>query len=145
MTIRRIRETDAAVIAGLNAQLGYPASEAQVAERTKAMAGSANDTVLVAASDDGKAIGWIHLRASASLHNDPTAEIYGMVVDAKYRSRGVGSQLIAAAEEWARAMGFGSMRVRSNASRKDAHRFYERAGFQLTKTSLTFQKSLEGT
>lgn len=143
MTIRSVRETDAARIADLNAQLGYPPTEAQVAKRIRSVAGSANDTVFVATDGDDQAIGWIHVRGFNALHGDPLAEICGMVVDAEHRSHGVGTQLMAAAEQWARARGFGSMRVRSNAFRKDAHRFYERVGFQVTKTSLTFQKEMD--
>ena len=143
MTIRSIRESDAARIADLNGQLGYPSSEAQVAKRIRLVAASGNDTVLVAAAGDDHAIGWLHLRGFNPLHGEPMAEICGMVVDSAHRSRGVGTQLMTAAEEWARARGFGLMRVRSNAARKDAHRFYERAGFQVTKTSLTLQRKLE--
>jgi GNAT superfamily N-acetyltransferase len=144
MTIRVLSEGDARAIAELNAQLGYPSTEAQVEKRIPMVAASGNDRVLVAAADDGRAIGWIHLRGFVSLHGDPMAEICGMVVDAKQRNRGIGTHLIAAAEEWARSQGYGSMRVRSNAFRKDAHRFYQRAGFEVTKTSLTFQKKVEG-
>jgi GNAT superfamily N-acetyltransferase len=143
MTIRPLRETDAARIADLNAQLGYPSTEVQVAARTKLLESSANDIVLVATDGNEQAIGWIHLRGFASLVDEPMAEICGMVVDAEHRSRGVGAQLIAAAFEWARTRGFASIRLRSNAIRKDAHRFYEREGFQMTKTSLTFQKKVE--
>jgi GNAT superfamily N-acetyltransferase len=143
MTIRPVRENDAARIADLNAQLGYPASEDQVAARIKLLAASANDTILVATDEGEQAIGWIHLRGFNSLHGDPTAEICGMVVDAEHRSRGVGTQLMAAAEEWARVRDFGLIRVRSNAVRKDAHRFYQRLGFPVTKTSLTFQKRVD--
>ncbi|MGA7414603.1 MAG: GNAT family N-acetyltransferase [Bryobacteraceae bacterium] len=143
MTIRSVRENDAARIADLNTQLGYPSLEAQVATRINMLAASAHDTILVAAAGDDQAVGWVHVRGFNSLHGDPIAEICGMVVDAGHRSHGVGTQLIAAAEEWARSRDFGSMRVRSNAIRKDAHRFYERVGFQLTKTSLTFQKRVD--
>ncbi len=142
MAIRSLRESDAARIADLNAQLGYPSSEAQVAKRINLVAASVNDTILIATAGDEQAIGWIHLRGFNSLHGDPMAEICGMVVDTEHRGRGVGTQLIAAAEEWARARSFGSMRVRSNEFRQDAHRFYQRVGFQVTKTSLTFQKIL---
>jgi GNAT superfamily N-acetyltransferase len=142
MTIRSLRENDAARIADLSTQLGYPSSDAQVDRRMKLLADGVSDTFLIAAAADGEAIGWIHLRRFNSLHDDPMAEICAMVVDAEHRSRGVGAQLIAAAEEWARAHGFASMRVRSNVIRKDAHRFYQRCGFQLAKTSLTFKKEL---
>jgi GNAT superfamily N-acetyltransferase len=141
MTIRSMLETDAATLAELSTQLGYPAVEAQLTARIKAM-NSGPDMVLVAASEDGKAIGWIHLRRFTSLHSDPVAEICALVVDSEHRSRGVGTQLVAAAVDWARAGGFDSIRVRSNAIRKDAHRFYQRLGFQIKKTSLTFDMKL---
>jgi len=143
MTIRLLQERDAGAIADLNTQLGYPSSEGQVLARIQSLAASGNDTVLVAAAGDGRAIGWIHLRGFNSLHGEPMAEICGMVVNEAQRGTGIGTQLIAAAQQWAKARGFGSMRVRSNALRKDAHRFYERVGFQLSKTSLTFQKRVE--
>ena len=48
------------------------------------------------------------------------------------------------AETWAAAQGYGLMRVRSNVKRNRARRFYERAGFTVTKRQRNFEKRLEG-
>lgn len=55
---------------------------------------------------------------------------------------GVGATLLAAAEAWAAARGHDTLRVRSNVIRVDAHRFYERLGYERVKQSLVFQKHL---
>lgn len=47
-----------------------------------------------------------------------------------YRSKGLGSQMITWAIDQARAAGCGMVQLTSNKKRTDAHRFYERLGFQ---------------
>ena len=59
------------------------------------------------------------------------------------RSAGVGAALLAAAEDWARAQGFATMRVRSNVIRERAHRFYEREGYMRIKAQAMFRKILK--
>lgn len=141
MTIRELQSGDIEAMTRLTSQLGYPAAEEQVARRMKTLLGKADEVVLVAVSDKGQAVGWLHVRALTSLHVDSMGEICGMVVDEGHRSQGIGAALVLAAERWTEAHGCRKMRVRSNAVRKDAHRFYERAGFRMTKTSLTFEKT----
>lgn len=46
------------------------------------------------------------------------------------RGRGVGSAMMAFARDEARRRGAGSLQLVSNKKRLDAHRFYERAGFE---------------
>jgi GNAT superfamily N-acetyltransferase len=65
-------------------------------------------------------------------------EIASLVVDADQRSRGIGAGLVRAAAEWLQDRGMDRMRVRCNSRRERAHRFYERFGFQLTKTQKVF-------
>ena len=45
-------------------------------------------------------------------------------------------------QDWARAQGFASMRVRSNVIRERAHRFYEREGYARIKAQAVFRKPL---
>lgn len=52
-----------------------------------------------------------------------------MVVDKGKRSEGIGGQLMAAAEDWARARGLTHIELSSNSARVDAHRCCERHGF----------------
>jgi GNAT superfamily N-acetyltransferase len=67
-------------------------------------------------------------------------EIESVHVRADQRSRGVGAQLLAAAEELARARGCYRIQLTSNNVREDAHRFYAREGY--TPSHRGFKKSL---
>ena len=58
------------------------------------------------------------------------AEIESMHVDGRYRSHGIGTMLVAAAIDWARAKGCYRVQLTSNKARTDAHRFYLRNGFE---------------
>lgn len=58
------------------------------------------------------------------------AEIESMHVENGMRSRGVGSVLLGAAVETARAAGCYRIQLTSNKARTDAHRFYARHGFE---------------
>jgi GNAT superfamily N-acetyltransferase len=140
MTIRELRRGDVAAVTDLASQLGYPSTEEQVAKRIMTLIGKTDEAVLVAESGEGRAVGWLHVRALRTLHVEPAGDICGMVVDEHHRSQGIGAALVKAAENWAAERGCHKMRVRSNAVRRDAHRFYERVGFTMTKTSLTFEK-----
>jgi GNAT superfamily N-acetyltransferase len=84
----------------------------------------------------------MHLRALHPITRDACAEIAGLVVDEPRRGRGIGTRLMAAAEEWARNRGLGALRLRSNVIRDEAHAFYRRQGFASSKTSLLFTKTL---
>ena len=70
------------------------------------------------------------------------AEIGGLVVSGGHREEGIGEALLAACEVWAIGRGHRELRVRSNAVRERAHRFYLRHGYAVEKTSLTFHKAL---
>ena len=58
------------------------------------------------------------------------AEIESMHVRADCRSRGIGTALVRAAVEEARARGCYRVQLTSNVVRDDAHRFYRRLGFE---------------
>lgn len=58
------------------------------------------------------------------------AEIESMHVHPDHRSSGIGSVLLGAAIERARQLGCYRVQLTSNKDRPDAHRFYERHGFE---------------
>ena len=68
------------------------------------------------------------------------AQIEGVRVASDLRGRGIGAQLIADAEDRARAAGCGQMQLTTNRSRTDAHRFYDRLGF--TPSHIGYKKAL---
>ena len=62
----------------------------------------------------------------------PYAIIENVVVDERARSKGYGEKLIRHAIEEAKRAGCYKVSLTSNKRRKDAHRFYERLGFEKT-------------
>jgi ribosomal protein S18 acetylase RimI-like enzyme len=132
---------DAEGLARLATQLGYPTTAEQAARRAAEVLGRPWHRVLVAVVG-GDVVGWIHVAPSVTLESDPAAEIAGLVVDEAFRGLGIGARLIDEAERWAGDQGFARMRVRSNVKRNRAKRFYERAGYEVTKRQRNFEKRL---
>jgi len=139
--VRNAGSGDAAAIARLSGQLGYPASAADIERRLRAI-GTDVAAVLVAESPKVGVVGWVHVRMLPLLTRDLSAEIGGLVVDEGRRGGGIGRQLLTAAEAWARDRKATSLRLRSNVVRDGAHAFYRRCGFAASKTSLLFTKEL---
>ena len=71
-----------------------------------------------------------------------TTSSAGVCTESPSTSTGVGAALLAVAEDWARAQGFSTMRLRSNVIRERAHRFYEREGYRRIKSQAVFRKPL---
>jgi GNAT superfamily N-acetyltransferase len=140
--IRTAEERDAHLIAELSGQLGYPTKTSQTVARLKRILTDEDHCVLVASQKDQGAIGWIHIRLVATLILGREAEIDGFVVHEDLRGRGVGERLLKQAEAWAIQHGCTVIRLRSNVTRREAHRFYERCGFERVKTSYLFRKAL---
>lgn len=141
-SLREARPADAARLAELAGQLGYPASAGELAERLLLVARSRDALVLVALEERDAVIGWIHVEVRASLVTPLAAQVMGLVVDDTARSRRVGALLLERGEAWARERGCGSMLVGTRITRERAHRFYRRQGYDLLKTSHFFEKAL---
>jgi GNAT superfamily N-acetyltransferase len=140
--VRRARSTDAARIAELSGQLGYPTTEKQMKARLKDAFRDKDGACFVAEPREGGLIGWIHVSTTPLLEVERRAEVNGLVIDETARSRGAGALLLAAAEKWARAKRCKSMSVRSNVLRERAHGFYLRNGYEHYKTQKAFWKGL---
>jgi len=140
--LRRVRVSDAARIAELSAQLGYPATEKQMKMRLREVIQDREAACFVAESREGGLIGWIHVSTTPLLEVERRAEVNGLVVDEVMRSGGAGAMLLGAAEKWARGKRCRSMSVRSNVLRERAHGFYLRNGYEHYKTQKAFRKGL---
>ncbi len=94
------------------------------------------DQILAVAEEDGDVIGTAQVTFMAGLSHRGLwrAEIEAVRVRSDQRGTGLGTLLI----EWciarARERGCGMVQLTSNASRRDAHRFYERLGFTASHT-----------
>ena len=71
----------------------------------------------------------------------PVGRISMMVVDEAVRGRGIGAALVRAAEEGLAAQGCYMVEVTSNVRRTEAHRFYERLGYERTSVRLAKELS----
>jgi len=140
--IREARAPDVPALARLAGELGYPTDEAQMRRRFERVVPDPEHRVFVAVNTTGDVIGWVHVYLTSWLATDVRGEIAGLIVDSTARSRGIGQRLLEAAEDWTKRHGAAVLSLRSNVIRKDAHRFYERLGYTVTKTSLNFRKSL---
>jgi GNAT superfamily N-acetyltransferase len=98
--------------------------------------------VLVAAEADDRPVGWIHVEVRHTLVAPLAAQIMGLVVDDTARSRGIGRELLHSAEAWAAARACRRMLVGTRVTRERAHRFYQREGYAVEKTSYFFGKKL---
>jgi predicted N-acetyltransferase YhbS len=133
--IRQARAADATALASLIGQLGYDASAAEVAERLAAVA--AEGRVVLVAELDGAVVGCLSTSVMRVLHRPaPVGRISMMVVDEALRSRGIGARLVRAAEEALAAQGCYMAEVTSHVRRTEAHRFYERLGYERTSVRL---------
>jgi GNAT superfamily N-acetyltransferase len=133
---------DEAELARLSAQLGYPFDPAGAARRVPPADG-AGSALFVAQGEEGKLAGWIYATRVDWFFVDSFVEIAGLVVDEAARGGGVGGALLSRAEAWAREIGLAMIRLRSNAKRAPAHRFYEAHGYENYKTSYNFRKALQ--
>ncbi|MEO6874701.1 MAG: GNAT family N-acetyltransferase [Opitutaceae bacterium] len=140
--IREVRVADAPALTRLAGELGYPATEIQFQRRFEHVTMDRAQQIFVAESPDGAVVAWVHVQLGRWLVVDPRGEVMGLIVTAPERGRGIGRQLMQAAESWTRQQGGTLLTLRSNIVRKEAHVFYQRMGYAVTKTSLNFSKTL---
>jgi GNAT superfamily N-acetyltransferase len=137
--IRDVRARDAAALAGLLGQLGYPSTPEQVERRLTHL--GAADRVFVA-EVDGELAGLAGIHVSPSLEYDAdAAKVSAIVVDERFRRRGIGEALMRAVEDEARRRGCVLLFLTTAERRADAHAFYRRLG--LEETGRRFAKRLD--
>jgi GNAT superfamily N-acetyltransferase len=137
--IRDAAPDDAAAIAALLGQLGYPTDTAAVTARLERLR-IVGDRVVVA-DVDGTVAGLAHLQVSPAIeHERPVAKLAALVVDESRRGQGVGRELVDAVEAEARVRGCTLLYLTTAARRADAHEFYRRVG--LEETGKRFAKTL---
>lgn len=140
--IRRAEEDDAAALAALSSQLGYPCEPREAAERLRALLPPTDHAVFVAETAEGTIAGWLHVSICRLIESPLRAEVNGLIVDESRRSQGAGKRLLEVAERWARERGCQHVNLRSNILRERAHVFYLRAGYEHYKTQKAFRKKL---
>jgi GNAT superfamily N-acetyltransferase len=141
VTFDRMQLSDAADVAVLAGQLGYPSTAEDIRARMSLFEREAGEQLRVARLDS-KVVGWVHFQLHRSLATEPRVELANVVVDEKLRGRGIGARLVALAEEWGKAQGIRKIRLASRVTRPEAHKLYLRLGYTIEKTSHVFTKPL---
>jgi GNAT superfamily N-acetyltransferase len=123
---------DAAVIAALLGELGYPSQTDGVRARLGRLLTREDSRVFVA-EREARVLGVLGLHRVPVLTSlNDVAMIIALVVTDRERRSGVGRVLIARAEDEARVWQCGRIMVTSAEHRADAHGFYQRLGYEYT-------------
>ena len=141
LNIREAQKGDAIALAKLSGELGYPTTQAEMEGRFDKLISGSDNGIYVAELDS--IVGWIHVALIQTLESNAFVEICGIVVAESHRGSGIGTRLIAVAENWAREKECYQIRVRTNILREKTKMFYQQVGFQLTKTQNVFDKFIQ--
>lgn len=129
MIIRRLTSQDASSAVPLMAELGYPTNADSFTERFAALSTNPHSAVLVAEAQ-GSIVGLVAVHSFEMLHRPGRlGRITALVVASSARGRGVGTDLLKAAEDHLRQSGCTILEVTSNDRRADAHAFYAARGY----------------
>jgi GNAT superfamily N-acetyltransferase len=140
LTIRASEVADVEALADLMTQLGYETRASEMQMRMEAILTNKNYATFVAVSK-GKVCGMIGTFTCYSYeHNSPSGRILALVVSDKMRGRGIGHALVAAAEKDLAQKNIRRIAVNTRFERKEAHEFYEKAGY--TRNGFRFVKEL---
>ena len=140
-SVRVARLADAAALADLSTQLGYPSSEAQVRGRLRLL--DDPERTLLVAESGGVVAGFIDVHVQRTVEEDPYGEVGGLAVTRERRASGIGRALLDAAAAWARDRGLSHLWIRANLARGTAaHGFYEHAGCRTVKDQRVYELPL---
>jgi GNAT superfamily N-acetyltransferase len=132
--LRPAVDADAERIAAIFTDEGYPAGPSAIVARLARFAGP--DSHVVVADREGEVIGFIAFHALPRFeHDDDVVRILALVVDAGARERGLGHQLMAEAEHFARERGAAFVEVTAGRHRPDARHLYESLGYDASVTA----------
>lgn len=139
--VREASIDDVDAINELSRHLGYESLTALVLKDNL-------ETILASKSDklwifeqENQILGWLHAFSAIRVAAAAFIEIGGMVVSPDARRAGIGRRLVEQAKQWAGEQNQ-NIRVRCNIKREQTHKFYESAGFVLSKSQNTFEARL---
>src|SRR5215203_6568602 len=131
--VREIDAVDAQSICALSKQLGYHLTVSETETQIRAVLLRDDNSAFVAVSGEN-VIGWIHGLKAIRIETGSFVEIGGLVVDERYRGKGIGEKLVNRIKQWCVEEGISSLKVRCNTKRLKAHKFYNKIGFIEIKT-----------
>jgi GNAT superfamily N-acetyltransferase len=128
VTVRPATADDAGRLATLLTDEGYPAGASDLAARIERFTGPGSH--VLAAEASGEVIGFIALHVLPRFETDERfARIVALVVDPGVRARGIGRQLMLAAEQVALEDGAAFLEVTAGHHRPEARKLFESLGY----------------
>jgi GNAT superfamily N-acetyltransferase len=140
--IRAMEVPDAEEVSSLALQLGYPQSPESIRHWIEGLPANREAQVAFVVCVGKLVAGWIEVSIQSRLQSPRFTLIGGLVVREGLRGKGLGQMLCERAEQWSIERHVNLIRLTSRQTRTEAHQFYLRAGYRLTKTSLAFEKTL---
>jgi GNAT superfamily N-acetyltransferase len=138
--IREAQTPDAFAVQDLLGQLGYPGL-AEAAVTQKIIDYKQPGYTLLVSEDEHKVTGFIALHVFDIFHSvGKIGRITAFCVDESVRGKGIGIQLMDAAEAWFVSQGCTKLEVTSNIRRTATHAYYQNRGW--TEDSRRFVKYL---
>ena len=122
-------------------ELGYNFSRTQIERNIRRLIGSTENLLLVAvdaATDE--LVGFIHANNHDPIYAPPMKDIMALAIYNEYRHMGIGKQLLAAVEDWARKTGAAGVRVNSGINHTSALTFYKAQGYTYIRSMYNFRK-----
>jgi len=108
--------------------------------------GNAAMTIFVFETDDGKLAGFLEARlrshADGCDESRPVGYVEGWFVRPDHRRKGLGAELLQAAEEWARSQGCREMASDAEVDNHVSQRAHEALGFHPGSRAVTYRKTL---
>ena len=143
--VRRLCEEDVAQAIDLLEQLGYPQTGSDVERRIRRWADGDDDAAFVW-DERGTLLGVIAAHVVPSFEKDGSwLRIVALVVHDAARGRGIGTSLVAAAEEFGHRKGCASVEVTTARARENARAFYRALGYRdRTEDAIRFNRDLPG-
>ncbi len=141
LEIREINPSDAGEIQSISEKdLGYECPLSLVGDKIKSL-DKKREQVFVAVLN-GNIVGFIHVEKYDTLYFETMCNVLGLAVAKNFQKMGIGKNLLAAGENWAKENGIKYMRVNSGISRVEAHKFYRHMGYESEKEQLRFIKKI---
>jgi GNAT superfamily N-acetyltransferase len=132
--LRAAAPADAARIAELFTEEGYPVAPSVVAARLGRFADDASRVIV--ADAEGIVIGFVAFHVMPRFeHDDVAVRVLALVVDQGARERGVGRSLLGEVERVATEAGAAFVEVTAGHHRPDARHLYESMGYDASLTA----------
>ena len=139
ISLRPAQPADAAAIAALFTDEGYPAGPSDIVARLEHF--STPESRVIVAEHDEAILGFIAVHAMARFeHDDLILRILALVVDAGARERGVGRALMGEAERIGLDLGAAFVELTAGHHRPEARHLYESLGYDSTVTAYLRKK-----